>query len=337
MLERIIEGLFDYAGTYPPASLALDDAVEETLGFADSLERPYLVGSDLVLETREVPRLLELGQRLESRSARFRLAALVQAPLQSHTDLVSELKRLTVLLDRNGDDDGPPIRLVSVELKTDRAIDDLLENEIERLPHLSAVLGDRSPLLFIECERLREVDPDLRHELYSQIHDINTMNANLRIGLKVRCAGPSPYSRADLATVLSETAAFVLPLKATAGLHHPLVERERYRNDVGFLNLVVARLLLAKYGSDRLAHGDLQACLATENPRDFDLSEQALAWREFAITADDLDGGNDHSLLRIGSCSIREPDDDLARLFGSPETRHNGNDRSGSRSTLSRS
>ncbi|HVE12131.1 MAG TPA: hypothetical protein VNI01_01940, partial [Elusimicrobiota bacterium] len=60
-LEALLEGLFDYAGTFAPASLPLDEALRESASFKTTLRRPGMVAADIVLPARE---LASLGERV---------------------------------------------------------------------------------------------------------------------------------------------------------------------------------------------------------------------------------------------------------------------------------
>jgi hypothetical protein len=73
-----------------------------------------------------------------------------------------------------------------------------------------------------------------------------------------------------------------IPFKATAGLHHPV----RRDDEHGFLNLLSAAVF-----------GDEEAALAETEP-----------------AAEELAGVRQRLFVSIGSCSFREPIDDLTAL-----------------------
>lgn len=321
MLDRIVEALFDYAGLYPPASLSFEAALDQSLRFDEELQRPHLVGTDFVVGSELLPKLLESQHRLHGRRTLFRVAVILKTPPTERKAVVAEIGALFSQIEGLVENERPPVRLVSCELRSTEPIEQLIPSLQVLLPQLVEKLGDCTPFLFLECDQLLSSDLAARTALYELLHDANTLNSRLRVGIKTRCGGASAATRTDLATLLLDTYHHSLPLKATAGLHHPLIERERYGNQVGFLTLAIARLLLDKFGPERLIHGDLEACLAAENPRDFNFSEEHFTWREFSLSLADLEAANERSLLRIGSCSIAEPDGDLARLFGTPNER----------------
>jgi hypothetical protein len=120
---------------------------------------------------------------------------------------------------------------------------------------------------------------------------------------KVRCGGPTPDavpSSAWLAEVLVACARRRLPLKATAGLHHPF--RRRGGNGSGppqhgFVNLLAA----ASVALTDASCGDVAALLDIEEG-----DGQALLIR--------LDRRSRGLLRAIGSCSIDEPVEGLQAL-----------------------
>ena len=102
--------------------------------------------------------------------------------------------------------------------------------------------------------------------------------------VKLRCGGASIPSVEQVALVIACCREAGVPFKATAGLHHPVRRGEEH----GFLNLLAATTA----PPSRLA-----AVLAEENPSAIDFADA------------------DRSLFTsFGSCSWREPVDDLREL-----------------------
>jgi hypothetical protein len=102
--------------------------------------------------------------------------------------------------------------------------------------------------------------------------------------VKLRCGGASIPSVEQVALVIACCREAGVPFKATAGLHHPLRRGEEH----GFLNLLAATTAPA---------GRLEAVLAEEDASAIDFADA------------------DRSLFTsFGSCSWREPVDDLREL-----------------------
>jgi hypothetical protein len=102
--------------------------------------------------------------------------------------------------------------------------------------------------------------------------------------VKLRCGGTSIPSVEQVALVIACCREAGVPFKATAGLHHPVRRGEEH----GFLNLLAATTAPA---------GRLEAVLAEEDASAIDFAEA------------------DRALFTsFGSCSWREPVDDLREL-----------------------
>lgn len=115
---------------------------------------------------------------------------------------------------------------------------------------------------------------------------------------KVRCGGAAQPSIESLARFVRACRAHRLPFKATAGLHHPV----RRGDEHGFLNLLSA-----------VVFGDDETVLAETDSDAFSLTADALRWRDREAGAQELAGAR-RLLVSIGSCSFREPVDDLTAL-----------------------
>jgi hypothetical protein len=135
---------------------------------------------------------------------------------------------------------------------------------------------------------------------------------------KVRTGGVTSdaFPAADvLARFIADCARLGVPFKATAGLHHPLRGEQWLTYDVGaptatmfgFLNVFVAASL-ARTGADEQT---LRGALEERQPGAFDFRDDGLRWRDRAVPLDELTATRRDLALSFGSCSFREPVDDL--------------------------
>jgi hypothetical protein len=134
-------------------------------------------------------------------------------------------------------------------------------------------------------------------------------------GLKLRCGGPRvedvpPAER--VAAVIADCAAAGVPLKLTAGLHHPLRRLVSPPGawQHGFLNVVGAGLLVA---CGRLDDDGTLACLVEEDAATFHFDGH-FAWRDHAATPAEIAVARRELMVAFGSCSFAEPRDDLRAL-----------------------
>ena len=106
--------------------------------------------------------------------------------------------------------------------------------------------------------------------------------------------------------------------KATAGLHHPLRAEYRLTYDdgaeratmFGFLNVFLAAALARAGGSE----ADLVPMLEERDPASVHLGEDVVEWRGKVIDAETLRLTRSRVAVSFGSCSFREPVDELAAL-----------------------
>ena len=130
---------------------------------------------------------------------------------------------------------------------------------------------------------------------------------------------PDAFPPAEhIARFLSRCAALHLPFKATAGLHHPVRGEHRltYAHDApsgtmfGFLNVFVAGVLAA-HGADE---AELVDVLEERNATAFAFDDEGMSWRRHRVSTGELAGGRASFAMSFGSCSFREPVDELGQL-----------------------
>lgn len=116
---------------------------------------------------------------------------------------------------------------------------------------------------------------------------------------KVRCGGASVPSVGELAAFLRRCRQLGLAFKATAGLHHAV----RGDGEHGLVNLLAACVF-----------GDEEEALAERDAQAFGLDEVGLSWRGRSADAAELARVRRELFVGVGSCSVREPVDELRAL-----------------------
>lgn len=293
-LDALVTGLFDYAGMYPPANLPLDEAVKESAR-STRLRRPQMVGADLVVGVEDLGRLDEGRLRSGGFGDTECKVAVVGIDLNHLDEAVIDVAA------KNADLAGV-LRVVSLEVHGTSVPSTALATAATALPRVQVYLEPRMP----DTAWAQNASGVLR-----LLRGLGT--GGHRVGLKVRASGKTAVSPGTLGLLIPQVVAAGIPFKATAGLHHPLVE-ERHGNEFGFLGLAAAFRLRQALG-DAFAASHVQQCVAERDPGAFSFSH-GLAWREHAIALDELADARRRQPFAIGSCSLREPDDDLARLYG---------------------
>lgn len=278
-LANLLDGLFDYAGLYPPAGLDVASAVENYLAF--------LQGNDAHALGRFVVDLSRVGAVRDAAGDRFhRVRLSVVATASANWNGLSSWL-----------DGGAPIEAVEMKVAAPSDVD----SAARRLPsgliayfEVSLDAGS-APLLDAVCA--------------------SGANVKLRMGGVVAEAFPSAHAVAEGLQAIAERH---LAFKATAGLHHPLRSRHAFTYASGsaqgmmhgFVNLCCAAALVHAGGQI----GEAAAVLEETDPRAWRVSSEAIAWRDHLWGAEEIRAVRQELFASIGSCSFTEPLADLEAL-----------------------
>jgi hypothetical protein len=285
--RALLEGIVDYAGTYPPAHLPLDEVVA-TYARARAGSWAWLLGRLVV----PAARLAELDDLLtpladDEHGVPLPISAVLGADAAAQLDGVR----------RFNDRPAPRALVAAVEFPP---------TPISEIHALAAEAG--------AIETFFEAPLD--NELPARLDAI----AAARAFAKVRTGGvtaPAFPSAVSLAQFLIDCAGRGLGFKATAGLHHAL--RSCYALTYepasatavmhGFLNVAVAAVL-ARGGAARAV---VAGVLDETSPEAFAFGPDEIAWRNATVAIREIDAARGF-FRSFGSCSIREPVDSLIRL-----------------------
>lgn len=141
------------------------------------------------------------------------------------------------------------------------------------------------------------------------------VNAKIRTGGVTADAFPSP---AEIVRFMRRCIDAGVVFKATAGLHHPIRAEHRLTDAdgaprgmmYGYLNVFIAAALIANGASD----ADARSALEERDADAFEISDDSFAWRGFRLDAAALKTVRHRTIASFGSCSFREPVDDLRSL-----------------------
>jgi hypothetical protein len=135
-------------------------------------------------------------------------------------------------------------------------------------------------------------------------------------GFKLRCGGleaaafPSPEQVAFAITACRDAG---VPLKFTAGLHHPI---RHFDNGVqthmyGFLNVFGAGVLAHARGLDQ---DQVRQVIEDEDAKDFVFDDAGFRWKDIRATTEEIAAARRSAVISFGSCSFDEPRLDLRAL-----------------------
>lgn len=293
-LDVILKGLFDYAGMFPPAQRSFKEALQESASFQTTLKRPWLVGSDFVLDTEHIRTLAKENLVDLGFNRTVSVCVLATEPL---VDVIAAATALA-----NTTCGNTSFHIASLEAKASvDTIEALLAEVGPYAQHVTALLAIEFDL---STERWRE-----------------TLNAGVtrlqaspyRTALKCRATGPTGIGPERLAAAICASSDAGLSLKVTGGFHHPIVDPGFHTYPMGFLNLAAAVMFR------RALHATASEDMLIELLKNASTSELSLQdgvhFRSLHISRADLAQAKAKAHFSIGSCSLHEPDDDLARLF----------------------
>lgn len=300
-LRPLLAGAIDYAGLFPPARLDMPDAVAAYASYLDSADA-WALGRFVV----PVARLDEMAAAAgalpstrdhtpPARSTPWRLSALLGA------DASADMSRVRAFNDKF---EAPSvgnwrarIDMVEVKAATEAAVRDVARAVAREL------------VCYVEIPTAGDPAPLVR-----AIADAGAC-AKVRTG---GITGDAFPASGDLLRFLAACVTDRVPFKATAGLHHPLrgvyaltYESESARGTMfGFLNVVLATAFLRAGAGEQVALGALEESSADA----VTFLADGAAWRGHQLSRSQLVAARELAMRSFGSCSFREPIDDLAAL-----------------------
>jgi hypothetical protein len=160
---------------------------------------------------------------------------------------------------------------------------------------------------------LARLDPGV--QVFWECSDVRAA-ADAGVGAKIRCGGviadafPPPEAVAAFVAACRDAG---VRFKATAGLHHPVrhVDPATGFHMHGFLNLLAAASFAAAHN---LRPGGLERVLAEEDPEAFEVAADGIRVGQQRASSDEIEAARRHLFVSYGSCSWREPVEDLQAL-----------------------
>ena len=296
-LRALLSHSIDYAGMFPPCSLNLEPALKNQADYVQSPDAWMLASFVLSVE-----RFNATKQLLSQFDAQHPLRVAALGPKTANAEAFLEAV----------DDANAAIRSLSrhnVDLISISHLEMFLPPDVDvlSLKKARSILGDL-PVFW-------EAPTDRADQTIALLAEFNSGADFPIFGYKLRTGGVTadafPTST-QIANVLVTPAMHQLPIKFTAGLHHPI---RQYRDEVqtkmhGFLNVLGAAVLATEH---RWNANETASMLEDENVDSFSFTDDFFAWREWRIDAKRLQYRRQF-VVSFGSCSFNEPRDDLRAL-----------------------
>lgn len=282
-LRALLAGLVDYAGLFPPAALNMMSAVRHYAEYAAS-DQAWILGR-FVVPAAHLDAFRDAHATLRDQPE-WRLSALVGRDVAADIDRVRSFN----------DAMAGRARIDTVEGKaaTHDAVARVADNASGFRAFVEIPLNDFESLL----------DP---------IRD-RGVNAKVRTGGVTGEMFPEPER---LLAFIEHACRHNVPFKATAGLHHAMRGDYRFTYDenspagpmFGFLNV----FLTAAFVHAGMNDGAALALLLERDLRKIVVSPSAIGWGggHRSVTTDDIRATRDCVAISFGSCSFREPVDEL--------------------------
>lgn len=292
-MHSVFNKMIDFAGLFPPASLSMDEAMLKYAEHRGSTDRQML--ARFVVAARRLHDLTDAAGRTRIRPPTFDPWPLAVVIGTNHVEDLARIERLRATKI------GKSFRVDAVEAR------------VHNVGEVSVV-----------TERFR-TDWDIFLEL-SHDADFAAMVPALRdagAGAKIRTGGVSPESfptPEQLASFLMAVYEYAVPWKATAGLHHLFTRDYRLTYDpdsprhemFGYLNLIFAATAV-RYGAN---HETAVAILTDRTHEAFRRGYDYIGWREWMVSYEHIRNARINGFQGFGSCSFREPVDEMVMEFG---------------------
>ena len=298
-LGALLTRSIDYAGMFPPCSLALEPALQN--------QAQYVHDPDAWMLNTFVLPVEKFDAAAGSVSLFDRKRPLLISALGAKTENADEfIGALEVATEQ--------IRSFSSE-HVDRVSVRQLEMPLPQDVDLDLLTKMGSILKSLELHTFWETPVNAAETAIALVAEHNSTTGAAQFGYKLRTGGVTaeafPTSQ-QIGRALITAAKRRVPIKFTAGLHHPI---RQFRDEVktkmhGFLNVFGAAVLAAEYQWDEQQTSEM---LEDENGASFSFSDDFFAWREWKIATDQIKTRR-KLVTSFGSCSFDEPREDLRAL-----------------------
>lgn len=322
-LRALLTDALDYAGLFPPASLALDPAIRS---FArDRVSDASWMLARFICPAGKLSELRPYHDELFGQSPPFRFSALGSGGQDLDVfrrGLETDVQAMYAFVNCHDD-------CVRVEAFETRMPDALSREPSAALA--TAALECYSAAFdtsrFAGCSAFFEAPAGTRWQEGAE-HLIRELGREGRrrkarglpaLGFKLRTGGVTADAfpaTGLVAWALACCRDAVVPIKFTAGLHHPI---RMYREEVhtkmhGFVNVLAAATLAHAYPLDPLGERELEAVLECEDPRQFELHDDRILIGQYVLATDVITAIRRDAVISFGSCSFDEPIEDLRSL-----------------------
>jgi hypothetical protein len=296
-LHALLEHSIDYAGMFPPCSLALKPALKNQAQYVRASDSWML--SAFVLPIAKFDAASANLSQFD-RPHPLRISAL-GAKTENANDFRSALKMTMETIRSFATRHGDIVSISQLEMPLPAGVN------ADLLAEAQSIIGELDAFWETPAGEAAQTIASLAE------HHANTLARTF--GYKLRTGGVTADafpSSPQIARALVESAKHEVPIKFTAGLHHPVRQfRDEVRTKMhGFLNVLGAGVLAAEHRWDEKQTAEM---LDDEDKTSFSFDDKSFAWREWKIDTRHIVERR-KLVTSFGSCSFDEPREDLRAM-----------------------
>jgi hypothetical protein len=307
-LRALLAGIVDYAGLFPPAKLPLDPAIRNYARYRNEPEA-WMLGR-FVVPVGQLDALAPFVQELFADGPPLALTVLAATPEDRRAAEAFAGRMEGRVVADSFEVKAPSAAEVSRGWASGAVTTVWLEIGRRGADRYTAA-GWASDGATVWCET--GLEGDWRKAVGDTVAVLRGAPAT---GYKLRCGGATAAAvptAEQVAFVLSACREAGVPLKCTAGLHHPFPQFDPAVGATthGFVNVFAAGVLAHAGRADAAR---LEAVLGDADSSHFVFTDDGLRWDGLAATAGEIAAARRGLAASFGSCSFDEPRDDLRAL-----------------------
>ncbi len=306
-LQIFLNQILDYAGLYPPANLPLGEAIRNFAKYQSDSDVWML--SRFIIPAKRLPELSQFAEQIFSGGKVLSFSVLGRGGKDAEEFLENiqlDITNIVTFRDLHGA--NVLADMFEVALPASALMNQA--DALELVNKTTDVLNKNGLTVFFEVS-FGEGWQARAEKLIRSLRKVKDKH----VGFKLRTGGVTVDafpSTEQIAWAIAATRDSGTPIKATAGLHHPV---RHYNEGVltkmhGFLNVFGAGVLAV---TNDLSLVQIQSILEDEDSANFIFDEMGFAWKDIRVDIEQIELAR-RNVVSFGSCSFDEPREDLRKL-----------------------
>ena len=328
-LRTFMDGLIDYAGLFPPADLPLNEAIDEYISHIKNDNARML--SRFIIHTSKLNDLDEFIS-LFANIGPLRLSVLGGGG-NNDDEYLNKINQNIANINNYREKQGNKIEIDVIECKM--ATNTPSKSTMEKTTDL---LNKNGLTHYHEFTELPPVGMNYSTEIDDSSWDneilptIKLLSNLDNAGIKLRCGGivKEAFPSVEQVAAMIQTCVIIgIPMKFTAGLHHPIRHfAEEYDEFMhGFINTFGAGIFATTFPKPKNSQEKykmfilLSHMIDDQNAENFNFNNNSMIWKvgddrdtQFEIDVEKIENARKKGMISYGSCSFQDPIDDLTQL-----------------------